>query len=267
MSMQFQNLNSLRHIKGRLGSKGNFTPLKNAVGLDQLISTEKITIKCCNTLVNTHALIWPWHFSAELKNELALRGLIVPLKPRQLINNYDIRQMEIVFLLKGSIKLESPIPGLKYNILDLYFAGETIATSDIDGSSNRLSSLTDSFIYVLTKKHFFAISKIFPELFEFANYLKDNSLIRTQRRQLIIGNFSAERRLAWFLVNACKKLKMPMRGTFVLKLPMSRVEISDFLNMSPETLSRSLQALDGKGVIQTTKNKITIVDYLALAAS
>lgn len=253
-------------MKGVLSATGTFKELKPAVNLEQLLVSEKIRIKQHNTAVSCHSIIWPWDFPAELKTELTAKGQIIRLQPREKLNDFDMRRIQLAFLVQGSVKLVSSIPGLKHRILDLYFPGENLALSqnDADGLSPKLEAITDSFIYVLSKKHFFSLCRSYPELFDFSSYLKDITLIKTQRQQLVLANFSAETKLSSFLVNACRKLKLNTRRPSELKLAFSRVDISDYLNMSPETLCRSLQNLHTQGLIQSTKNKIIILNYQAL---
>jgi CRP-like cAMP-binding protein len=268
MSMQIQPENQ-HLIKGVLDSAGSFKPLKPEIDLEQFLITEKIKIKQSTAVVTSKSVIWPWHFPAELKTELSVRAQIIRLKPKDHLTGFDIRQIQLAFLVQGSVKLVSSLPGLKHRVIDLFFPGETLALSqnDADGLSPKLIACSDSFIYVLPKKDFYQLCKAYPELFEFTSYLKDISLIRTQRQQLVLGNFSAEKKLAWFLVNACRKLNVNTRKAAVLKLPMSRVDISDYLNITPETLCRSLQTLHGRGLIHSTKNIITVLNYPGLLAS
>ena len=234
--------------------------------LDQFLVTEKIKIRRNNPVASCHSIIWPWHFPAELTQALVDKGQMIRLQAKDSLSFYDVKQIQLALLIQGSVKLVSSLARLKHRIIDLYFPGESLAISqtEADCLSPKLEAHADSFIYALSKKHFFELCRQYPELFEFFTYLKDSTLIKTQRHQLVLSNFSAQKKLAYFIVNACRKLNVNTRKEVVLALPMSRVDMSDYLNLSPETLCRTLQVLQSQGLIVSAKNKLIIPDFQTL---
>lgn len=76
----------------------------------------------------------------------------------------------------------------------------------------------------------------------------------------IAGDFSAEERLAAFLVMAAARLRRPGGWSGELNLAMSRQDIANFLRLAPETVSRILARLHKSGVIKADRKRITLVD-------
>ena len=67
---------------------------------------------------------------------------------------------------------------------------------------------------------------------------------------LLLGNGSAEEKVAIFLVDWRKRLELTVPVSHPLPLPMQRQDIADFLGLKLETVSRTLAKLEQKNVIR-----------------
>lgn len=65
-----------------------------------------------------------------------------------------------------------------------------------------------------------------------------------------VGQVSAAERVIWFLNWIAERQGLRAGGQRVVHLPMSRRDIADYLGLAPETLSRILKQLVGKGRIE-----------------
>ena len=72
------------------------------------------------------------------------------------------------------------------------------------------------------------------------------SLVRAQEHLLVLGRQSAIERVAAFLIDIADR----QGGLRQIELPMSRADISDYLGLSIETVSRVFSRLRQKGVIR-----------------
>ena len=70
-----------------------------------------------------------------------------------------------------------------------------------------------------------------------------------------------DRNLALLLIALTKKYGGKEDTTVVLDLPISRQTMAEILGVSIETLSRVLRQFRERGLISTSKNKITIQDF------
>jgi CRP/FNR family nitrogen fixation transcriptional regulator len=72
------------------------------------------------------------------------------------------------------------------------------------------------------------------------------SMIRAQEHLLVVGRQNAMERMAAFLVEMADR----QEDTDQVELPMTRLDIADYLGMTIETASRSLSALKQQGFIR-----------------
>jgi len=75
-------------------------------------------------------------------------------------------------------------------------------------------------------------------------------------QQLLLGNGSAEEKVAIFLVDWRKRLESLVPVASPLPLPMPRQDIADFLGLKLETVSRTLAKLEQKNVIHLVRKGV-----------
>jgi len=94
-----------------------------------------------------------------------------------------------------------------------------------------------------------------------------DQLAAAQERIMLLGRLNATGRLAAFLlVMAQRRSKQNPLG-FVADLPMSRIDIADYLGLTVETVSRLFTALRSRGAIRlATANRVEILDPGVLEA-
>lgn len=94
-------------------------------------------------------------------------------------------------------------------------------------------------------------------------------LAAAQQRIMLLGRLNATGRLAAFLLTMAQRKSRAApagrAGALVAELPMSRVDIADYLGLTVETVSRLFTALRGRGVVRLpTANRVEILDPAAL---
>jgi CRP/FNR family transcriptional regulator len=73
---------------------------------------------------------------------------------------------------------------------------------------------------------------------------------------LLLGNGSAEEKVAIFLVSWRNRLARLSVSSETVPLPMRRQDIADFLGLKLETVSRTLAKLEQKNVIRLVPNGV-----------
>jgi CRP/FNR family transcriptional regulator len=81
------------------------------------------------------------------------------------------------------------------------------------------------------------------------------------------GDYSAEERLAAFLINWSERLSHRGYSARRFVLPMQRTDIANYLSLAPETVSRVIRRLTDDGVIAVDRREVELLDRAALEAS
>jgi len=81
---------------------------------------------------------------------------------------------------------------------------------------------------------------------------------------LLLGKKSAEEKVATFLINLSTRLHLLGYSATDFRLPMSRQEIGNYLNLTIETVSRIFSRLQNEKYISIDHKQIHITDLDAL---
>jgi CRP/FNR family transcriptional regulator len=109
-----------------------------------------------------------------------------------------------------------------------------------------------------------------PPLLRRINELTVRELNQAQQHMVLLGRRSAEERVASFLIGWRDRLAAFSGSSTTIPLPMSRLDIADFLGLTIETVSRTFTKLERDGVIEIAPGSVEFVDAAraeALAAA
>jgi CRP/FNR family transcriptional regulator len=109
----------------------------------------------------------------------------------------------------------------------------------------------------------------FPAMEKRLLEVASNELVAAQEQMLLLGRKTARERLASFLIaRAAMPSNCPARDpqmAAVIKLPMMRSDIGDYLGLTVETVSRTLMRFKSEGLIEIpAPGDIAIRNYAAL---
>lgn len=82
--------------------------------------------------------------------------------------------------------------------------------------------------------------------------------------QLLAGDFSADERLAAFLLSLSRRYARRGFSADRLHLPMSRTDIANYLRMAPETTSRVLKRMTSDGLICVNHREVRLLDMVRI---
>jgi CRP/FNR family transcriptional regulator, anaerobic regulatory protein len=102
------------------------------------------------------------------------------------------------------------------------------------------------------------------DLHELLPRLLGRELVRKQKLAVLLACMSAEQRLASFLLNLSRRLQVRGYSATGFHLRMSRAEIGSYLGLTLETVSRTLSALQERGLLRVSGRHVELVDRPAL---
>jgi len=145
-------------------------------------------------------------------------------------------------------------------------AGEIIGLDGIvhDRHTCSAEALEDSEVCVMPFDHIEDLSREFPVLQKHVHKIMSREIVRENGMMMLLGNMSAEERLANFLVNLIQRLfaRGQSQSEFILR--MSREEIGSYLGLKLETVSRAFSKYSDDGIIEVKQKHIKILNPDAL---
>lgn len=82
---------------------------------------------------------------------------------------------------------------------------------------------------------------------------------------VLAGDYSAEERIAAFLMDLSKRFHMRGCSPDEFNLRMSRRDIGNYLRLAPETVTRVLHSLQDRSLISTDRSKVQLRDRVKLS--
>ena len=162
----------------------------------------------------------------------------------------------------GAIKSFGVTCSGKEQITGFHFAGELIGMDAICNNIHNCSAVALEKT-VVCKIPYASIESLIadvPSMHSVFARLMSKELRRDDEMLMILGNMSAEQRVACFLYNIYRRLKSRGAVKNELRLPMRREDIGNYLGLSLETVSRRLTGLQHAGIIQVQNRRIELLD-------
>ena len=92
------------------------------------------------------------------------------------------------------------------------------------------------------------------------NQLVSQELAAAHDRMMMLGRYTAEEKMAAFLLSWRERQRGRARAARMTPLPMSRRDIADYLGLTIETVSRTFTKIERSGVIEIAPGGVRIVD-------
>lgn len=159
----------------------------------------------------------------------------------------------------GCLKTCAVDPNGREHVLNFHFVGEIIGIDAIFPGQHFSDAiaLVESSVCHLPYRAISQLAREIPEL--------QVQVVRALSRHVfsmtsISGDFSAEERLAAFLVMVSARHRLAGGGSTELQLAMSRQDIANYLRLATETVSRILARFQKSGLLQANRRQITLLN-------
>jgi CRP-like cAMP-binding protein len=179
---------------------------------------------------------------------------------------------EMVIVNAGSVKAYTLTPDGREQILYIFGEGDFFGERNLFGdraAPYTAEALSDVKTCTFSRESFRALLHAHPEIaIKIIEALEDR-LARLENVLKQIGVRSVDARIGALLIEMMEKYGEDAPEGVLIRLPLSREGIANYLGIARETLSRKLSQLEGEGVIRAVGNKTLVVrdrDALLLAA-
>lgn len=194
-------------------------------------------------------------------------------KTNQFVHKFKIKRGDPIFhsgdkihsiynLKIGFAKVEYTLPNGEHQINQFAMPGDLLGLDGIADGKHHLDvyALSDGEICSMPVSELNKAIKIDPDTAVVIEKYMSEALNRTQEHIFSLGTHSAEKKLAFFLVNFRNRLRELSMRTDTLRLPMNREDLRSYLGVTIETLSRSFTYLEKNGFIEVKNREINFID-------
>ncbi|MEQ8700417.1 MAG: helix-turn-helix domain-containing protein [Bauldia litoralis] len=167
----------------------------------------------------------------------------------------------------GSIKLYKMLSDGRRQITGFLFRSDFLGLAFRDRYAYSAEALSLTTVCRFPKDRLEALLDEFPEMERRLLSIASNELASAQDQMLLLGRKTAEEKLASFLWLLSRRATLKELDGKTIDLPMTRMDMADYLGLTIETVSRSFSALRRKEIIAfTTPQRMQITDLSAMAA-
>lgn len=176
-------------------------------------------------------------------------------------------QFKGLYVLRaGSVKLLTHTEECKEDIIGFYLAGDFIGIDGIEHQKHRCSAiaLETSSYCILPFPGIGNLCRKIPELNNRLLEIISREMINDNSLILKLSKNNSEEKIAIFLITLSNRYKRLGYSPYEFKIPMTRHDISNYLNLTNETICRVLTKFQRYNLLDTTNRKIKILDHIRL---
>lgn len=144
-------------------------------------------------------------------------------------------------------------------VLGFHLPGEVIGLNAIDGDRYPCNAVALDTV-MLCRFSFPKISVLAARLPGLQQHLFRLMSRDIGRASLLAGDYSADQRMAAFLIGLSQRLAARGFSPDRFQLTMARTDIANYLRLAPETVSRVLKRFQDDGLLQVDRRELELLD-------
>lgn len=189
-------------------------------------------------------------------------GWTVKLGPGQALFHQGDPATRVFTLTTGSLKLYKLLADGRRQVTGFMHPGDFLGISIDDEHAFGAEALEESQLCWFPRNRFDDFVEEHPAMERELYLMAAHELAAAQRQMLLLGRKTATERLASFLLSVSERSDGDPN---LVRLPMSRADVADYLGLTKETVSRVLSAFRRDRLIRLqTLDRIEILDREAL---
>lgn len=199
--------------------------------------------------------------AATLADMRAL-GTMQRLQPEQAVFHEGDPAKRVFMVTLGSLKLYALLADGRRQITGFMFAGDFLGVSVEEEYAFTVEALEPTELWWFSREAFDQFVSKHPQVEHELYRLAANELAAAQQQMVLLGRKSAAERLATFFLSLLDRAERASgQPETSFDLPMSRLDIADFLGLTKETVSRMLAELRNRRLIRLeAQNHVEVLD-------
>jgi CRP/FNR family transcriptional regulator len=161
-------------------------------------------------------------------------------------------------LSHGVVRLYKMLPDGRRQVVAFALPGDFLAMPLADRFSFSADAIGEVSVCRFPREELKRLIQSSPNIMRLLIEFATRELQTAQDQLSLLGNGSAEERVAVFLVNWRDRMARVSSISQAVPLPMQRRDIADFLGLKLETISRTLAKLEERNVIRIVPNGVLL---------
>lgn len=192
-----------------------------------------------------------------------------PLQKGELLYREKAPFQSIYAVRSGALKGCRNASDGREQVTGFYLPGEILGMDGISDNRHASSALAleTSAVCEIPFDSLAQLSAVMPGLQRHMFQLLSREITEDQLLITLLGKNTAEERLATLLLSISRRNARRHLSASQFRLPMSRVDIANYLGLTVETISRVFSRLQKHGVLRVDNKEIEILDAGALLQS
>lgn len=172
----------------------------------------------------------------------------------------------VFMVTHGALKLYTLLADGRRQITGFMFPGDFLGVRVDEEYAFTVEALEETELWWFSRDAFDRFTAEHPQVERELYRLAAHELAEAQRQMVLLGRKAAAERLASFFLSLLERAErasgVPER---IFDLPMSRIDIADYLGLTKETVSRMLAHLRSRGLIRLqAQDRVEVLDRDAL---
>ena len=228
--------------------------------MDGLGSDASVCMKCGSRSVGLCAPL-----DAAALDDMSGESERLSLEPRDTIFHQGDPSRFVYTLTGGMARLSRVLPDGRQAVIGFRFAGDILGFTPQTEHAFGAEMLTRGTVCRLERRRLEQLFRRYPAMERRFLDLCLRELAQSQDHILALGRFSAEERVAAFLVSLAEAQERRGHVGPVFELPATRADMGEFLGLTLETVSRAISAFRKRGwIILHGHSGIELVDRASL---
>lgn len=161
----------------------------------------------------------------------------------------------------GVLRLSKLLPDGRRQVAGFAFPGDFLGVTMEDEHPFTAEAVSAAELCQFPRPRFDAFVEAHPHMERRLYSAAASELVAARDQLVLLGRKTAAERLATFILQMAERVPQPPEGPLRAVLPMSRMDIADYLGLRIETISREIGALkSGRLVRMTGVHELLILD-------
>lgn len=169
-----------------------------------------------------------------------------------------------VFLVAmGVLRISRCLVDGRRGVIGFLFPDEMLGLSARGKHAYTAEAITDCYVRALSREKVNSLLAETPNLREELITVLCEEISRTQTHLMVLSQRCAEERVANFILEVAAKSGHKLGSRVEIKIPMSRLDVADYLGLTVETVCRAFAKLKKANYIRTIGRGVVTIERMA----